>query len=232
MTPTKVLHKISQWEQIVSSVKAIGLPITFHGLNWEDYKNLQSVIGDDAGSVRVSFNRGMLQIMPTSTEHEHYIRLIERFITALTLRTRQRISYFGSATMEKGELYKGAEPDACFFVQRVDLINGKIHFNIAETPPDVVVEIDVHHASSEKFEIYKAFGVSEFWLYDEQILRIYKLENGTYQEVEKSVALPILTATVLTEFLNRSQTIDQTEVVFEFDAWLETQLKQDSSKKQ
>ncbi len=231
MTPTKVLQKISQWKQILSSVKSIGLPITFHGLKWEDYKNLQSVIGDDAGSVRVSFNCGMLQIMPTSTEHEHYIKLIEQFITVLKMRTRQRISFFGSATMEKGELHKGAEPDACFFVQRAGLVSGKIHFNIAETPPDVVVEIDVHHASSEKFEIYQAFGVSEFWLYDEQLLRIYKLEDGIYQEVKKSAAMPILTATVLTEFLNRSQIIDQTEAVFEFDAWVETQLKQDSSKK-
>lgn len=221
MTPTAV----SNWQQLVESAKQFGLPVTLHGASWQDYKDLHKFLGDDSSGVRTSFCCGILQIMPTSTEHEHYIRLIERFLTAISLRTRQRISFFGSATLEKDEKRKGAEPDAQFFVQCANLISGKVHFDIAETPPDVVLEIDVYHASKEKFEIYAAFGISEFWLYDQQNLRIYELIAGKYQEIERSRALPILTADVLTRFLNRSQTADQSDVVFDFDAWLQTELE-------
>jgi Uma2 family endonuclease len=223
MTPTTV---VSKWENIVSGAVEIGKPLFLYGIAWEDYQDLQKYLGADSKLVRVSFSRGILEIMPTSTEHEYYARLIERFINVIALRTRQRITFFGSATMEKDEKRKGAEPDACFFVQRADLVSGNIRFSIAETPPDVVVEIDVHHASGEKFEIYAAFGVPEFWLYDEKALQIYELKEGKYEAVEQSAALPVLTAAVLTEFLSRSQIEDQSDVVFEFDKWLARQIKQ------
>lgn len=222
MTPTTV----SNWRQIIESAKQFGKPITLHGASWQDYKDLHKTLGDDFSGVRTSFCCGVLQIMPNSTEHEYYADLIKQFISFIKARTRQRILFFGSATLEKDEKRKGAEPDAQFFVQRAALVSGNIRFDIAETPPDVVVEIDVYHASKEKFEIYAAFGVREFWVYDEEKLRIYELINGKYEEIERSVALPILTGEILTEFLNRSQTADQNDVVFEFDAWLQNELLQ------
>lgn len=220
MTPTAV----SNWRQIVESAKLFGKPVTLHGASWQDYKDLHKTLGNDFSGVRTSFCCGVLQIMPNSPEHEHYVRLIDSFINLIRMRTRQRIAFFGSATLEKDEQRKGAEPDASFFVQRADLVSGRIRFEIAETPPDVVVEIDVYHASKEKFEIYAAFGIREFWVYDQEKLRIYELIENVYQEIERSRALPVLTGKILTEFLNQSQTKDQSDVVFEFDAWLEREL--------
>ena len=200
-------------------------PTVLYGMSWDGYEELQNLLGDDYPSLRVSFNKGILEIMPKA-KHDHYSRLIEQFITMLKARTRQRITFFGSATMKKDELRKGAEADASFFVSRANLVSGNIDFEMGEIPPDVVVEIDVHHASQAKFEIYAALGVAEFWLYDEKELKIYRLnENGDYDERAASVELPILTAAVLTDFLNRSQTVDQTDVVFEFDEWLAKQLQ-------
>lgn len=213
------------WTDLIEVTLKLQKPTILYGVSWDDYKELQCALGENRTSLRVSFSRGILGIMPESTEHAFYTRLIEQFLTAIKLRTRRKIEFFGSATMEKSEKRKGAEADASFFVSRVNLIKG-IRFNLAETPPDVVVEIDVHHASQEKFEIYSAFGVAEFWLYDEKELKIYRLNaNGEYESVERSLELPILSAAVLTEFLNRSQTSDQTDVLFEFDNWLAEQTE-------
>ena len=91
-----------------------------------------------------------------------------------------------------------------------------------DTPPDLVVEIDETHKSDDKFEIYAAFGIKEFWLYDAEILRIFKLsETGEYLLSNNSLALPILTAETLTEFLNRSQRENQLDVLLDFEKWLQ-----------
>lgn len=213
------------WVRQIESTLEMQKPTVLFGVGWEDYIELQNFLRDDYPNLRVSFSKGILEIMPTS-KHEIYIRLLEQFITLIIMRTRQRITFLGSATMRKDEKRKGAEADASFFVSRANLVSGKIDFDLAEIPPDIVVEIDIYHASQEKFEIYSAFGVAEFWIYDEKELKIYRLnQNGKYDESAASVELPILTAEVLTEFLNRSQTADQTDVLLEFDDWLAAQIK-------
>ncbi len=40
---------------------------------------------------------------------------------------------------------------------------------------------------------------------------------------ESSAALPILTAELLTDFLNRSRTETQSKILFAFEDWLKTQ---------
>jgi Uma2 family endonuclease len=97
------------------------------------------------------------------------------------------------------------------------LISGRANVDVAGNVPDIVVEVDVSHSSDDKFEIYSAFGVPEFWLYDEENLKIYRLENGQYSEVPASIELPNLTAENLTEFLNRSKTEDQFDLLIEFE---------------
>ena len=89
--------------------------------------------------------------------------------------------------------------------------------------PDVAVEIDLHHESLYKFPIYAALGVSEVWRYDGVKLEIHELENGKYITKEKSAALPILTAELLTDFLNRSRTETQSKILFAFEDWLKEQ---------
>src|SRR5438132_12946745 len=113
---------------------------------------------------------------------------------------RVKVLFYGSATMRKKEKQKGVEPDACFYVQNESLVGTKeeIDFN-SDPPPDVVVEIDLHHDSISKFSIYAALGIPEFWRYDGNVLTIYRLRKGQYQPSEVSESLPLLTGTVLTE---------------------------------
>ena len=83
-----------------------------------------------------------------------------------------------------------------------------------------MVEVDLHHESIAKFPIYAALGVQEIWRYDGQTLGIYHLEKAEYVESDASVAFPMLTASRLTELLNRSQEENQYEILLAFDSWL------------
>ena len=194
-----------------------------HGVSWNDYEELLQAVGEAPG-LHISFDEGTLQIMSPSSKHEHYAILIERLVDRVSIRQRLKVLFYGSTTIKKQSEQKGAEPDACFYVQTADAVGTKeqIDFN-TDPPPDVVVEIDIHHESISKFPIYAALGVPELWRYDGDSLTIYHLRDGQYVLSDASQALPVLTSAVLTEFLARSPKEDQYDIVLAFEEWLNGQ---------
>ena len=196
-----------------------GSTLILNEVGWVEYARLLQDIGEASG-LRVSYHNGEIQIMTLSTEHENYALLIEKFMAAVTLMLRIKIISFGSATIKPGRA-PGAEPDCCFYVQSAHLIGHRIQLDFRQDPlPDVVVEIDIHHKSDHKLDIYSALGVPEFWLFDGGQMKFYLLREGRYAEVDRSQALPVLTSEVLTRFLRRSRQEDQAETLFAFQDWL------------
>jgi len=125
-------------------------------------------------------------------------------------------------TMKTKSEGKGSERDACFYVQSAASIGGKKQLDFtSDPPPDIVVEVDVHHESLSKFPIYAALNVPEIWHYDGQALTIYHFRQDPYIRAESSLALPLLTGSTLTEFLSRSSGEDQYEILLTFESWLE-----------
>ncbi|HKX32708.1 MAG TPA: Uma2 family endonuclease, partial [Blastocatellia bacterium] len=158
-----------------------------------------------------------------SHEHEKYVRFIDRLVSTLSLRLKINILFFGSATMKKRQKRKGNEPDACFYVQTAGVIGNRIHLSMeVDPPPDVAVEVDVHHDSQDKYSIYAAFGVPEIWRYDGEEMKIYLLEDGRYVESPTGSALPMLTAGILTEYLARLREEGEFNTILAFDAWLQS----------
>lgn len=192
---------------------------------WENYEKLLNEIGEASG-LRTSFNKGNLEIMTLSTTHESYSEMVGRFVDRITIFSNVDILFFGSATLKKSRAEKGSEPDACFYVQNAAAIGEKISVNFAiDPPPDVVVEIDWKHDSLYKFPIYAALNVPEIWRYDGYKAAFYKLEEERYVEIENSVALPMLSAQVLSDFLNRNGKESQSKILRDFEEWLKAKTK-------
>jgi Uma2 family endonuclease len=199
--------------------------LILRGISWDDYEELLAAVGEAPG-LRISYDQGTMQIMTPSSEHESYVRLIERLVDRLSSKLRIKVLSFGSATMKHSRWRKGSEPDACFYVQSASRIGNRVLLDFTnDPPPDIVVEVDINHDSLSKFPIYAALGVSEIWRYDGQALAIYLLEHNQYIPSEASLALPMLTSAVLTEFLSRSRSEDQYETLIEFEIWLEGRSK-------
>lgn len=216
---------LSQAEAIVELIERMpgDSVLIQHGIGWHDYEELLEGVGE-ARSLRICYDDGTLQVMSPSSKHEYVTKLIERLVDRISFRQRIKVLFYGSATLKKQSEQKGAEPDACFYVQTADIVGTKeqIDFN-TDPPPDVVLEIDIHHESISKFPIYAAFGVPELWRYDGESLTIYHLRDGRYVLAEASQALSILTSAVLTEFLARSPKEDQYDIVLAFEEWLKKQ---------
>ena len=209
----------TNYSKIISQLPA-GSDVFLRGQSWGDYEAIIEAVSEASG-LRISFDGENVKIMTLSTRHEKYVRFIERLVDNLSMRKRIKILSFGSATMKSSRRERGSEADCCFYIQNAELVAHKNTIDFStDVPPDVVVEIDVHHSSMEKFEIYAKLKVPEFWLYDGERLRIYQLENQSYRAVKKSPSLPILTADVLTDFLNRLEDSDQYETLLDFEKWL------------
>jgi Uma2 family endonuclease len=195
--------------------------LTFHDASWQEYEELLHKVSETAG-LRISYVDGALTIMTVSHEHEQFTRFFEALITAIRLRLRVNILSFGSATMKRKP--KGNEPDACFYVQSADLIGNRTVFDFAvDPPPDIVVEVDIHHDSKDKFSIYSGFAVPELWRFDGNALTIHLLEHEHYEEAKVSRALPILTAEILTRFLGQLRNEGEFKALIAFDEWLQAQ---------
>ncbi len=219
---TQILSQAEAIVEMIARMPADSVLIQ-HGVSWNDYEELLRTVGEAPG-LHVSFDEGTLQIMSPSSKHEQCAILIERLVDLLSIRRRIKVLFYGSTTIKKQSQQKGAEPDACFYVQTADLVGTKEQINFeTDPPPNVVVEIDIHHESISKFPIYAAFGVPELWRYDGETLTIYHLRDRQYVPSDASQALPILTSAVLTEFLARSPKEDQYDVVLAFEEWLKGQ---------
>ena len=197
-------------------------PFILFGVSWDDYEKISDEFGE-SNPFHITFNKGILTIMPVTKIHELLASLLHDFIRSAGLFLKLNVIASGKATMRSQKKEIGCEPDASYYIQKANRFKA-LDFvpNELDLPPDIVVEIDVHHPSNDKFAIYAEFGVPEFWQYDGERVKIFKLqESGEYGEIERSEQLPILTSEMLTEFLRRGLKEEQFAVLTDFQKQLQ-----------
>lgn len=119
-------------------------------------------------------------------------------------------------------MQKGVEPDECYYITNEELVRGKIKFDFNhDPPPDLAIEIDITSSSLDRLTIYAALGIQEIWRFDGENLFIYCLQYGNYQEQEKSNVLPILSRSVILNFLIRRGEKGENALLREFREWLQ-----------
>ena len=169
-------------------------------LNWQSYEQILTALGQRRSAQLTYFN-GCLEIMTPLEEHEGSSSRIDQFINVVTEETNQCLKSLQSTRLNKPELLIGAEPDQCYYITNEEFVRGKTVNLAVDPPPDLIVEVDITHTDIDKNSLYAAIGAPEFWRYDGQVLNIYLLREGQYQEVETSLALPGISKDLLYQFL-------------------------------
>ncbi len=226
-TTQKSNYRISRRKSdLYSIVKKLPekMDVTFGNTTWNDYETLVNEVGE-ASHLRISYDSGILGIKTLSTTHEYFSVLICGIVQIVSVSKRIKVLNYFSSTIKISKNLKGVEPDGCFYVQSVDKLPDKLRVDFSHDPmPDIILEVDIYHDSKVKFEIYAAFGGKEIWRYDGKKFEMYELQKSAdYKEIKKSKSLRILTAKVLTDFLNQSNEKDQYEILLEFEEWLKLQ---------
>lgn len=193
--------------------------VILKGVSWETYRRLLVERGNASGT-RFTYDRGMLEIMVLSVEHERLKHTIATLVELAAVELGIDVDGVGSTTFRREDLARGFEGDACFYVQNRDRVAGKARLDLPEDPPpDLVIEIDITSPSLDKLPLLAAMDVPEVWRYDGNRLSLLELKSGTFVEAAQSVALPGVTAEALGKLLEESKELKRTSWVRRVRAW-------------
>lgn len=191
--------------------------VTLRNVSWEMYEQLVEE-DPDRSAPRFFYDRGVLEIVSPSFEHEQIAGVIASLVNELAVELEIDVVGAGSTTFGRAGLSRGFEPDASFyFSENAARIRGKrrISLDAGDPPPDLVVEVDITSPSASKLPIYARLGVAEVWRHDGTRLTIFGLlrqdaeGEGYYAEIPESNFLAPARVESLTRFVEEGLTSER-----------------------
>lgn len=199
--------------------------LILHDVDWPSYSRLLRVLANRPG-VRLTYDRGCLEIMTLSHTHENSSYLLARMVDALTEELRLPVKGGRSTTFRRKRRRRGLEPDACWWIVNEPRVRGKEEIDLrVDPPPDLALEVDITHSSLDRLEIYARLGVPEVWRFDGKVLTFHVLGNdGRYVEAADSKAFPGVRPADLLAFLALRGQADENDILRQFRAWVRQKL--------
>jgi Uma2 family endonuclease len=209
-----LLHRV----QPASAVD--GRRLLLHAVDWPTYEKLLDAVGQRP--LRLTYDRGNLEIMAPSWNQEWWKHRIGFAITLLSAEVNVEVQGGGSTTFRREDLQKSLEPDECLYVgahasqmsgpdREIDLSR--------DPPPDLVIEIDITRSSLDREGIYAALGVPALWRFDGESLQASRLgPDRTYVPCARSPAFPSLPLPELVRFL-QTQALSETRLIRPLQDW-------------
>jgi Uma2 family endonuclease len=173
--------------------------------------------------VRLTYDRGELEIMAPLLEHDDDSRFLGRLITTMTEELGLSIRSGGSVTIRRRRRRRGLEPDECFWIANAARMAGRRRLDLRrDPPPDLAIEADVTRSSLDRLGIYAALGVPEVWRLHADTLTFNVLgDDGRYASAANSRAFPLVAPADLLSFLRQArQAGDQNAVIRSFREWI------------
>jgi Uma2 family endonuclease len=198
---------------------AIATPTVEHavlrGVTWETYATLRDDPEND--HARMTFRRGVLEIMTLSFFHELVAQIINRLVCTWTEEHRVEIASCGSMTCQREDLKLGLEPDQGYYISHEAITRGRKELNLRDDPPpDLVIEVDHTNKSLKKLPIYAEMGVPEIWRWEQETVIVYRLNDGEYAESPVSECLPGFPLDEIQLALKRRDTEGETAMIVAF----------------
>ncbi len=161
-----------------------------HRVPWDAYVLLRDA--PENYHVRMTFDRGELEIMSPTRRHERISHLIGRLIEAWADQHDIPIQGCQTMTIRREDLERGLEPDQCYYVEHEAAVRADAELDFTkDPPPDLALEVDVNPSDIGKPSLYAALGVPELWRYQDGKLSVFRLgSERTYVPTAGSESLP------------------------------------------
>jgi Uma2 family endonuclease len=205
-----------------------GQYIAISDVSWEDYERLLEWRDKHRKGARLTYDRGVLQIMVVTNPHERLRKVLAMLVEAWLEETGGEFVPSGQLTHKRKDLRKGFEPDECYYIQNWKKVAGlrQIDF-LKDPPPDLMVEVEYSRKVKGRLPIIAAFKIPEVWRYDGEQLIVLQLQprKGRYAEVEQSRAIPGFPFHEAPRFLEmaRGVEISYAEIGRQFRKWIRSQ---------
>jgi Uma2 family endonuclease len=199
--------------------------LVLHGISWQEYTRMLRAFAERPG-IRLTYDRGTLEIMSPLFEHEANADLLGRFVVVLTEELSLPIQAGRSTTYRRHKMRRGLEPDHSWWIANAAKLRGKRRIDLrVDPPPDLALEIDVTRRSVDRMAIYARLRVPEVWRLDARGLTFHTLQpDGKYVAQTYSQAFPQFTPADLAGFLALRSQHDENEVVRQFREFVRQRL--------
>jgi Uma2 family endonuclease len=205
----------------VSTSPATGSTVLLPNTDWQTYSRLlRAFAGRPA--VRLTYDRGVLEIMSPSLRHDRPTDFLGALIGVLADELDLPLMRGGSTTLRRRRKQRGLEPDRCYWIANEPAMRAVRDLDLRiHPPPDLAIETDVTNSSLNRMGIYATLGIPEVWRFDEPNLTFHVLNPaGGYNLVTHSRSLPPVTPADLLRFLALLGRQDETAILREFRAWV------------
>ena len=201
-------------------------------VSWQKYEALLAEMAGER-TARFTFDRGRLEMMNPLEEHDRCHKLIESLLLIVTDELEQPITSYKNPTLKREDLQIGGEPDAGYYLQNCDRMDGKSAIDLTvDPPPDLILEVELSRSSLNKFAIYAQLGIPEVWRYiskpGETFLKgklfIHYLQGDRYIEEDHGLAFPFLPAGRILQFIDQSDVEGLPKALRDLRLWVETTL--------
>jgi Uma2 family endonuclease len=162
--------------------------LILRGITWQQYLTIDSVLEDVPG-LRLTYYQGLLEVMTLSPRHEREKTTIGRLLETYALATNLDLHGCGSTTYRNEAEARGLEPDECYCVGELKDI------------PDFAIEVIVTSGGIDKLQVYIGLNVSEVWFWQDGKFSLHRLQDGVYQQYDKSQFFSELDLTVLASYV-------------------------------
>lgn len=194
------------------------------GVSWQTYLALREQSENE--HVRMTYDRGVLEMMTPSKRHEQFGYLIGRLIDAWTEELGIDVQSCRTVTFKREDIQRGLEPDNCYYIAHELTVRNKTDLDLSvDPPPDLAVEIDLGPSMTDKMVLYAAFKVPEVWRYDGQTLTIHVLDaEGKYFSSPSSTIFPQLPLAEIEKVLQAVGSTSDTALVRSFRNWVRKKI--------
>ena len=196
------------------------------GLEYRRYVAIADAIGEQP--IRLTYDRGRLELMTVSREHERYRHLLATFVVEVAVAMEIETAVGGMMTFRREDLDRGFEHDECWWIQHELQMRGRIDYDPDnDPPPDLGLEIEVSRSVLNRLSLMAALRVPEIWRFDGATLRVLLLgADGEYHASPTSRAFPFLPVAELARFVGLWTTLGDTAIVSAFREWVREQKAQ------
>jgi Uma2 family endonuclease len=198
--------------------------IVLHNISWELYETLRE---EEANwGLRMAYDDGDLELMSPSQSHGEIEWRFGLFLMELARALGFKCKPLGNTTWKKRGSRKAKEADGAYYLASYDRVRRrKIDLNV-DPPPDLAIEAEVSRSVLNSLNIHAAIGVPEIWRFDGEAFHIHlRQPDGTYQEADRSLALPFLIPSEVVYWMKKAEEDDDdVEWLLEVNAWARLEL--------
>jgi Uma2 family endonuclease len=198
-----------------------GQRLVLTNVDWKTYTRLLRTF-DERPSLRLTYDRGTLEIMTLTYGHESWGYVLGRMVDVLTEELGLPIAGGGSTTFRRKKRRRGLEPDQCYWITHEAQVRGKLRIDLRmDPPPDLAIEVDVTSSSLNRMGIYAALGVPEVWRFDGQAVSFHILNAaGDYEIRPNSALFPKVSSADILRFLLLRGHLEVNALLRQFRAWV------------